>query len=64
MKRPSFVLTFLDGTLYREPGACGPSAGKWYGMEQYGREFALSENWWKGMVAIEKMMFLNKFGRV
>jgi hypothetical protein len=33
-------------------------------MEQYGREFALSENWWKGMVAIEKMMFLNKFGRV
>lgn len=81
MKRPSFVLTFLDGTLYgepkeaadtepdwtletREPGACGLVSWKWYRMEQYGREFALSENWRKGMVAIGKMMFLKKFGRV
>lgn len=81
VKRPSFSLTFLDGSLYeelkeaaeaeldwvletREPGGVWPICWKWGGMEQYEREFTLSENWWKGMVAIEKMMFLRKFGRV
>ena len=81
VKKPSFALTFLDGTLYgelkeaadaeldwmletREPGGVWPISWKWYGMEQYDREFALSENWWKGMVAIENTAFLRKFGRI
>ena len=30
-------------------------------MEQYGREFAVSENWWKSITAIEKLCFLRNF---
>ncbi len=33
-------------------------------QEQYAREFAISENWWKAVKAIEKMEFLRTFGRV
>jgi hypothetical protein len=37
----------------------------WFGnMEKYGREFVLSENWWKGYKAIEKMLFLRNFGKI
>lgn len=55
----------LDWTLENR-GADGvwPITWKWFGMDQYDREFAISENWWKGMVAIEKIMFLRAFGRV
>ncbi|MDT8717675.1 hypothetical protein IAI10_13470 [Clostridium sp. 19966] len=32
--------------------------------EKYAKEFAISENWWKGFKAIEKMTFLRNFGRL
>ena len=55
----------IDWTL-KNRGTDGvwPITWKWYGMEQYDREFVLSENWWKAMVAIEKVIFLKKFGQV
>ena len=33
-------------------------------MEPYGREFAVSENWWKSIKAIEKLCFLRNFNAV
>ena len=55
----------LDWTLEnRETDGVWPITWKWYGMEQYDREFVLSENWWKALVAIEKIMFLRKFGQL
>ncbi|MDD3243479.1 MAG: hypothetical protein PHD32_07140 [Eubacteriales bacterium] len=37
----------------------------WYGnMDKYGAQFAVSENWWKGIWAIEHMRVLRNFGRV
>ncbi len=30
-------------------------------MEKYAKEFAISENWWKGYCVIEKMLFLRAF---
>lgn len=48
----------------RQPGGVWPITWKWFGlMEQYGREFAISENWWKGLVAIENMLFLRAFDK-
>lgn len=36
----------------------------WFGlMEQYGREFAVSENWWKGYRAVLKMRFIGAFAQ-
>jgi len=32
--------------------------------EKYAREFAISENWWKASVAIDKITFLKNFGRL
>lgn len=54
----------LDWTIENR-GADGvwPITWQWYGMDNYNREFAISENWWKGMVAIERMQFLRNFGR-
>lgn len=38
---------------------------QWFGlMDVYGREFAISEQWWKGQKAIENLLFLRNFGRV
>lgn len=55
----------LEWTIeHRGADGVWPITWKWYGMEQYDREFVLSENWWKAMVAIEKILFLRKFGRV
>ncbi|WP_342565551.1 hypothetical protein NST84_10700 [Paenibacillus sp. FSL R7-0345] len=34
---------------------------RWAGYE---REFAVSENWWKGWIALEKLLFLRAFGRL
>ncbi len=33
-------------------------------MEKYSKEFAVSENWWKGYGVIEKMLFLRNFDQV
>lgn len=33
-------------------------------MEKYSREFAISENWWKGYCVIEKMLFLRAFDKI
>ncbi len=32
--------------------------------EKYAKEFAISENWWRAEKAIEKLVWLNKFGRI
>ncbi len=32
--------------------------------EKYAKEFAISENWWKASVAIDKITFLKNFGRL
>jgi len=32
--------------------------------EKYAKEFAISENWWKAFLAIEKIKFLRNFGRL
>lgn len=62
---PEAVEMELDWTLEnRGPDGVWPITWTWNGMEEYDREFTLSENWWKGMVAIEKAMFLKKFGRI
>lgn len=34
---------------------------KWFGMNEYEKEFAISENWWKALKAIEKVNFLKNF---
>ena len=47
----------------RQTGGVWPITWKWFGMEQYDREFAISENWWKGLVAIENMLFLKAFDK-
>ncbi len=42
-----------------------PVTWQWYGlMDRYGSEFAISANWWKTMIAIEKVTFLRAFGRL
>ena len=33
-------------------------------MESYGKEFIISENWWKSITAIEKLCFLKNFNAV
>ncbi len=32
--------------------------------EKYAKEFAISENWWKASVAMDKIIFLKNFGRL
>lgn len=36
---------------------------EWYNGNKYPKEFAISENWWKGIKAIEKLLQLKSFGR-
>lgn len=36
---------------------------EWYDNGKYVREFAISENWWKSIKAIEKVLFLRAYGR-
>jgi len=37
-------------------------AWQWWGhYEKYPKEFAVSENWWKSFIAVEKLKFLQKF---
>ena len=48
----------------RQPGGVWPITWTWFDMMgQYGAEFAISENWWKGPVAIENMLFLKAFDK-
>lgn len=37
---------------------------RWYGMEQYQKEFCISENWWKGVRVVEFGRMLRSFGRL
>ncbi|MGL5437439.1 MAG: hypothetical protein ACRDBO_18995 [Lachnospiraceae bacterium] len=49
----------------RNPGAVWNITWCWFDLqEQYAREFAISENWWMAIKAIEKMEFLRSFGRI
>lgn len=48
----------------RQSGGVWPITWTWFDlMPQYGAEFAISENWWKGLVAIENMLFLKAFDK-
>lgn len=49
----------------RNPGGVWNITWTWFGLgEQYPKEFAISENWWKALKAIEKLSFLEAFGRM
>lgn len=53
-------LNYLKDT--RPEGSVWGITWTWFDqMEKYSREFAISENWWKGYHAIEKMKFLRNF---
>lgn len=48
----------------RARGGVWPITWTWFDMMgQYGAEFSISENWWKGLVAIENMLFLRAFDK-
>lgn len=54
-------LTYLAET--RPPEGVWPITWTWFGnMEQYGAFFSVSENWWKGVRAVENMRLLREFG--
>lgn len=56
-------LDYLIGT--RNPGGVWNITWTWFQMgEQYGKEFAVSENWWMASKAIEKINFLKRFRRI
>lgn len=49
----------------RNPGGVWNITWSWFDLgEKYAKEFAVSENWWMGVKAIEKMLFLRNFGRI
>lgn len=55
-------VTYLKDT--RHEGGVWPITWTWFDlMGQYGAEFFVSENWWKGLVAIENMLFLQAFDK-
>ena len=62
----SVVQQELDYLLDTRPqGAVWDINWQWFGlMDVYAREFAISEQWWKGQKAIENLLFLHRFGRV
>lgn len=37
---------------------------EWYNGNKYPKEFAISENWWKGAKAVEKLLQLRNFNRL
>ena len=48
----------------RQAGGVWPITWTWFDMmPQYGAEFAISERWWQGLVAIENMLFLRAFDK-
>lgn len=49
----------------RIPGGVWNITWTWFRLEeQYSKEFAVSENWWKAVKAIEKINFLKNFDRL
>lgn len=55
----------LDYTIdTRNPGGVWDINWKWFGMDQYNDEFAVSANWWKANKAMEKLHFLKAFDRL
>lgn len=60
------VSTELDYLIATRPraGVWGITWSWFENNEKYTKEFAISENWWKSVKAIEKMKFLRNFGRV
>ena len=56
-------LDYLEKT--RHLGGVWDITWTWFdNMAQYAPQFAVSDNWWKGVKAIENMTFLRNFGRV
>ena len=48
----------------RQNGGVWPITWTWFDMmPKYGAEFAISERWWQGVVAIENMLFLRAFDK-
>ncbi|ULQ60381.1 hypothetical protein K7I13_03475 [Brucepastera parasyntrophica] len=59
----SAELDFIIDT--RRPGAVWDIPWNWFEHAgKYAREWAISENWWKSVKAIEKTLLLRDFGRV
>lgn len=58
--------TELDYLIATRPeGSVWDITWSWFDLGQnYAREFAISENWWKGIKAIEKIKLLSAFHRV
>lgn len=49
----------------RNPGGVWNITWSWFQLtETYAKEFTISENWWMGAKAIEKLRFLKVFGRL
>lgn len=60
------VETELDYLIdTRNPGGVWNITWTWFDLgEKYPKEFAVSENWWMAVKAIDKVMFLKNFGRM
>ena len=56
-------INYLQETL-PENGVWNISWTWFDNMESYGKEFIISENWWKSITAIEKLCFLKNFNAV
>ena len=55
----------LDELVNERPtGGVWPIPWEWYNGDQYRKEFAVAENWWKSSKAIEKLLLLRRFGRL
>lgn len=49
----------------RTPSGVWDITWSWFeNNDKYAKEFAISENWWKANIAIEKILFLKSFNRV
>ena len=49
----------------RNPGGVWNITWTWFGLgDEYPKEFAISENWWMASKAIERLSFLEAFGRM
>jgi serine/threonine protein kinase len=56
-------LEFLIDT--RPQNGIWPIPWNWFeNNEKYAKEFAISENWWRGIKGTEKMLLLKNFGRL
>lgn len=56
-------LTYLEDTL-PENDLWGITWTWFNHNEEYSKEFAISENWWKSIKAIEKLRYLRAFGQI